>query len=127
MRLAAGRSGAAAVSSLALVLSGCMGEEAQEPEPPELENVPAGALAGAHLFYGAGCLQCHTYEGQGSSNLGAPDLTYAGDRKRGVDWQIRHLKNPAAVVPGSAMPSYASLGERDLRDLAVFLESRKSR
>ena len=32
------------------------------------------AVAGAKLFASVGCLNCHTYLGSGSHNLGAPDL-----------------------------------------------------
>ena len=35
----------------------------------------AAAVAGATLFAQSGCLNCHTYSGEGNSNLGAPDLT----------------------------------------------------
>ena len=35
----------------------------------------AVAVAGATLFAESGCLNCHTYLGAGSSNLGAPDLS----------------------------------------------------
>src|SRR5205814_1027456 len=33
------------------------------------------AVAGAKLFAQSGCMNCHTYLGAGSSNLGAPDLS----------------------------------------------------
>src|SRR5438477_8579157 len=36
------------------------------------------ALAGAKIFATVGCMNCHTYNGAGSSNLGAPDLTAEG-------------------------------------------------
>src|SRR2546430_8594795 len=42
------------------------------------------ALAGAKTFATAGCLNCHTYLGTGSSNLGAPDLSAIGKGGRGV-------------------------------------------
>src|SRR5919108_83150 len=37
----------------------------------------AVAIAGANLFAEAGCQQCHTYLGSGSSNLGASGAPYA--------------------------------------------------
>src|SRR5205823_43947 len=36
------------------------------------------AVEGAKLFAQLGCLNCHTYNGAGSGNLGAPDLTAEG-------------------------------------------------
>jgi hypothetical protein len=89
------------------------------------ENLPPKALPGAKLFALAGCTACHTYLGAGGRNLGAPDLTAIGTRHLGVAFEIRHLKCPACVVPGSPMPSFRSLAEKRLRDLAIFLEASK--
>jgi mono/diheme cytochrome c family protein len=83
------------------------------------------AVAGATLFAQSGCLTCHTYLGAGSSNLGAPDLTAEGAKGKGVDFQVKHLKSPSAVTPGSPMPSFASLGDENLKQIAVFLEASK--
>lgn len=85
----------------------------------------AEAVAGARLFAQSGCLTCHTYLGAGSANLGAPELTAEGAKGRGVDFQVNHLKSPSAVTPGSAMPSFASLGDENLKKIAVFLEASK--
>jgi cbb3-type cytochrome oxidase cytochrome c subunit len=75
----------------------------------------------------AGCTACHTYLGTGSSNLGAPDLTAIGTRNLGVDFQVRHLKCPSCVNPGSPMPKFASLGDARLHQLALFLEASKGK
>src|SRR5215216_4389819 len=83
------------------------------------------AVAGAELFAEAGCLTCHTYLATGSSNLGAPDLTAEGSKGRGIDFQIRHLKCPSCVTPGSPMPPFADLPEENLQQLATFLEASK--
>src|SRR4051794_26446517 len=83
------------------------------------------AIAGARLFAVAGCLNCHTYLGDGGTNLGAPDLTAEGAKNKGLDFQVRHLQNPAAVNPGSPMPSFAGLGTQRLTQLAHFLEASK--
>ena len=111
-------------------------------EPPEalgselLPNVPIWAkkegftankqaIAGARLFAESGCTSCHTYNGDGGSNLGAPDLTAEGAKNKGLDFQVRHLKCPSCVNPGSPMPSFASLGDDNLKKLAAFLEASK--
>src|SRR5262245_53032982 len=85
----------------------------------------ADAEAGAKLFAESGCLNCHTYLGAGGTNLGAPDLSEEGAKGRGIQWQIDHLKNPSSKSPGSPMPSFAALGEENLRLLATFLEASK--
>ena len=71
------------------------------------------------------CTACHTYAGSGGSNLGAPDLTNIASRHLGIATQIKHLQNPSSVTPGSPMPSFASLGNTRLHQLAVFLEASK--
>jgi cytochrome c553 len=83
------------------------------------------AIAGAKLFAVSGCLNCHTYNGDGGHNLGAPELTAEGAKGRGIQFQISHLKCPACVNPGSPMPSFAGLGEQRLTQLANFLEASK--
>jgi mono/diheme cytochrome c family protein len=83
------------------------------------------AIAGAKLFAVAGCLNCHTYNGDGGHNLGAPELTAEGTKQRGVDWQVAHLKCPACKTPGSPMPTFQGLGDTRLKQLAAFLEASK--
>jgi len=84
-------------------------------------------IAGAKLFAVAGCMNCHTYNGAGTSYPGAPDLTAEGAKGKGIAFQIAHLKNPAAVNAGSPMPSFAGLGEARLTSLATFLEASKGK
>ena len=83
------------------------------------------AIAGAKLFAVAGCLNCHTYNGDGGTNLGAPELTAEGAKNKGVAFQIAHLKCPACVNSGSPMPSFAGLGDDRLKNQAAFLEASK--
>jgi mono/diheme cytochrome c family protein len=83
------------------------------------------AIGGAKLFAVSGCLNCHTYLGLGGGFAGAPDLTAEGAKQKGIDFQIRHLENPAGVNPGSPMPSFQGLGAANLRKLATFLEASK--
>jgi menaquinol-cytochrome c reductase cytochrome b/c subunit len=98
---------------------------ADVPHWIKAQKLPPAAVPGAKLFAVAGCTACHTYLGTGSSNLGAPDLTTIGDRHLGIAFQIRHLQCPSCVNPGSPMPKFASLGQKRLHDLAVFLEASK--
>jgi quinol---cytochrome c reductase cytochrome c subunit, bacillus type len=91
------------------------------------EKLPQNAIPGAKLFATSGCTSCHTYDGVGSSNLGAPDLTQIGTKNLGIQFQINHLKCPSCVNPGSPMPKFVSLGEANLHKLAIFLESSKGK
>jgi menaquinol-cytochrome c reductase cytochrome b/c subunit len=99
--------------------------QGQVPTWVKKQNLPANAVPGAKLFAASGCLTCHTYLGTGSSNLGAPDLSKEGSKGRGIDFQIRHLKCPSCVTPGSPMPPFASLGDDNIRKIAIFLEASK--
>ena len=83
------------------------------------------AVAGANLFAGSGCTNCHTYLGVGSSNLGAPDLSAEGAKGKGIQFQVNHLTCPSCVNPGSPMPPFAALGTDNLHKLAAFLEASK--
>ena len=85
----------------------------------------AAAVKGAHAFAESGCTNCHTYLGSGSSNLGAPDLSAEGKERRGIQFQVAHLRCPSCVTPGSPMPSFKALGPARLRELALFLEASK--
>jgi mono/diheme cytochrome c family protein len=120
------------LSMAVLTWKGATAEEAlasevklKVPSWVKTEKLPPSAVPGARLFAESGCTACHTYLGTGSSNLGAPDLTAIGSRKLGIDFQIRHLECPSCVVPGSPMPKFASLGQKRLRELAIFLEASK--
>jgi hypothetical protein len=85
----------------------------------EENDLPEEARAGAELFVEAGCMNCHTYLGEGSSNFGAPDLTEIG-RDRDEAYFERYVADPSQFG-NNTMPKYAALGEEALQDLAVFL------
>jgi mono/diheme cytochrome c family protein len=89
------------------------------------ERLPQNAIPGAKLFATSGCLNCHTYLGIGSSNLGAPDLSAEGAKHKGLAFQIAHLRCPSCVNKGSPMPSFAGFGTANLQKLALFIEASK--
>jgi quinol---cytochrome c reductase cytochrome c subunit, bacillus type len=91
------------------------------------ERLPKDAIPGVNLFAVAGCTACHTYDGAGGSNLGAPDLTDIGTRNLGIQFQIAHLTCPSCVNKGSPMPPFKSLGPERLKQLAIFLEASKGK
>ncbi len=111
--------GAAAKEALASEVVGAV------PQWVAKNHLPPEAVPGAKLFAASGCTSCHVYLGVGSSNLGAPDLSAIGLKNLGVDFQIKHLKCPSCVNAGSPMPSFASLGDEALKQLAIFLEASK--
>ena len=108
-----------------------------DPFPPPLSGL---AVEGRRVYAANGCVTCHTQQvrqapqfpdiGQnlgprplvardylreqpvflGSVRLG-PDLANVGLRSTDRDWFHCHLYEPAAMVPGSIMPSYRFLYE----------------
>jgi menaquinol-cytochrome c reductase cytochrome b/c subunit len=83
----------------------------------------ARAVSGAELFGQTGCMNCHTYLGEGNANLGAPDLSEIG-QTNDAEWFVRFLTNPAAFG-NQVMGSYAYLGQENLEALGAFLEASK--
>ena len=98
---------------------------AKVPEWQKQQNLSAQGVEGAKIFAQAGCLGCHTYLGEGSPNLGAPDLSAEGAKNRGIQFQIDHLKCPSCVNPGSQMPPFANFSNEQYQQLATFLEESK--
>ena len=47
-------------------------------------------------------MNCHTYLGAGSSNLGAPDLSEEGAKGRGIEWQVDAPQEPGQQDAGLA-------------------------
>jgi cytochrome c553 len=82
------------------------------------------AEEGAKIFAQVGCLQCHTYLGSGSSNVGAPDLSAIGGT-RDKEFFKRYVADPSQFG-NNVMPKFASLGEDNLDKLAAFLAKSKN-
>jgi mono/diheme cytochrome c family protein len=127
------------VPLLLLVAAGCR-EHSSPPDavrsdlPAKLRSAAlengvhgATALAGARLYAASGCAGCHTYGHVGSSNLGAPDLTAEGAKRKGVGDLVELLRCPSCTDPGSAMPPFKALGPENLRKIAVFLAASKGK
>ena len=80
-------------------------------------------MDGAKIFAQVGCMNCHTYLGAGSSNLGAPDLSSIGKTSnRGVAGFATYVSNPSKFG-NNVMPQFADLGADNLRKLGTFLQS----
>jgi cytochrome c oxidase cbb3-type subunit 2 len=109
-------------------------------------------LAGRNIYIREGCYNCHSQQVRpfrdeidryghyslaaesmydhpfqwGSKRTG-PDLARVGG-KYSNEWQVEHLIDPQGVVPGSVMPRYPFLAERDLgfEDVADHLRTLRS-
>lgn len=88
--------------------------------PQEARALPPDLAKGAAVYEAQGCAACHVLKGTGTA--AGPDLTKVG-AKRDQPWLKRFIKNPEAVVPGSAMLPFADLPDEDLDALAMYLAS----
>ncbi len=88
-------------------------------------GLPAAAVPGAKIVAITDCRSCHVYAGTGARRSSAPDLTRQASRKRSVAWLVRKLRCPTCSRPASGMPSYAALGDANLRRVALFLRASK--
>ncbi len=99
---------------------------------------------GRRIYIREGCLYCHTqftrlqdrgygplvkagdYVYETPHQLGTarngPDLTNEGGRFPS-EWQKAHLIQPRALKPGSIMPSFSYLSERDMNDLVSYIQT----
>ncbi|HEY9680180.1 MAG TPA: cbb3-type cytochrome c oxidase subunit II [Oculatellaceae cyanobacterium] len=104
----------------------------------------ANAARGRQVYVREGCFYCHTqfnrlqdrgygplvkagdYVYETPHQLGTartgPDLTNEGGRMSS-EWQKAHLVQPRAVKPGSIMPSFSYLSDRDMNDLVAYIQS----
>jgi hypothetical protein len=84
----------------------------------------AKELPGAKVVATSGCLNCHTFDGEGSSNLGAPDLTAIGNKNSDPAYFAKYVANPRAYG-NPIMPVFESLGKQKLDEIGLFLASAK--
>jgi len=82
--------------------------------------LPACAASGVDLFRTAGCIDCHSFKGQGGG-LG-PDLT-AVTARRSASWIARYIKNPRKIDPQARMPAFENLSYWQRQALTSYLDS----
>jgi menaquinol-cytochrome c reductase cytochrome b/c subunit len=88
-------------------------------------NLPESVRPGAVLFTQSGCMNCHTYGGEGASNLGAPDLTDIGAQSgKDAAYLTRYISDPSQFG-NNVMPKFESLGEERVNQIAQFLAASK--
>jgi len=73
---------------------------------------------GARLFREKGCINCHSYKGQGGET--APDLTAVTER-RSKSWIRRQVRDPKSHNPNSAMPAFKDLSNREINAIIKYL------
>jgi cytochrome c oxidase cbb3-type subunit 2 len=123
------------------------------PPAAQLRPYTSAELRGRAQYISHGCIACHSQQprsrnfapdaqrGWGRASVAAdyaydqphllgtmrtgPDLMNIGARQPSEEWQLGHLYQPRAYVPGSIMPSYKFLfehkAEPDKRDVVVRL------
>lgn len=83
------------------------------PEPPQV-------ALGNRLFRQLHCEHCHSVRGRGG--LVGPDLALADAvPEHDAAWMQAHLRNPQALVPGSAMPAIGLLDD-EIAGLVAYIE-----
>ncbi len=85
-----------------------------------LTTLVQGSWNGKELFKKEGCLNCHSFRGQGGS-LG-PDLTALSSR-RGTLWSMEQIKDPKKHNPESMMPEYGHLSIIELFAITLYLKT----
>jgi ubiquinol-cytochrome c reductase cytochrome b subunit len=93
------------------------GSSGQAAQVAAWQQLPSAALAGIGYFRQENCKACHP--GGGKRGMG-PDLTRVPPAHHTVTWMVPHFKDPAKIVPGSAMPP-VQLGNEQLSWLAEFI------
>jgi cytochrome c oxidase cbb3-type subunit 2 len=112
----------------------------KDVKPPKgLHPYNSSELRGRQVYIAEGCVYCHSQQprdrsqapdadrGWGRASVAAdyyydkphllgtmrtgPDLFNIGARQPSADWQLGHLYQPRAYVPGSIMPSFPFLFE----------------
>lgn len=98
-------------------------EQANAPAAIAGEKSSRTIADGAAVYANNRCSSCHMINSSGGSM--GPDLSHEGTRHPDLSWQIKHLKEPDKITPGSMMPSFANLPNSELITLGRYLILRK--
>jgi cytochrome c oxidase subunit 2 len=96
-----------------------------------VEPTSQEAADGAVVFQRQACAGCHTVRGTTARGTVGPDLTDVGQRETigaGVLANTprnlaRWIHDAPGVKPGTIMPSFHTLSDRDVRAIVAYLES----
>ena len=102
-------------------------EQQQQPAP---EPVDPLVQQGQQIFFGSGCVYCHTIEGTNASGDLGPDLTHLASRRTLAAGALNNnrgqlagwITDPQHVKPGNLMPPTALSGA-ELQALLAYLET----
>jgi cytochrome c oxidase subunit II len=103
---------------------------ARESEPAAVP-VDEAEIQGHALFVQSGCGACHTVRGTDASGTIAPDLTHVGNRHslaaatlpNNAEAFASWIRDNQHIKPENLMPPYEIYTERELGQLATYLES----
>jgi ubiquinol-cytochrome c reductase cytochrome b subunit len=87
-------------------------------------SLSGSAEEGKKLFHSMACIGCHTINGTGGSV--GPDLSDEGEKGRSLSWIKEQIRQPEKHDPDTLMPSFASLSDQKVDNLAAYLESLKA-
>lgn len=96
------------------------------------EASPASAR-GSEPFVAAGCGACHTVRGVTAAGSVGPDLTHLASRSTIAAGTLANTRSnleawvmaPEHIKPDARMPSYASLGDAEIRSIVDYLVTLK--
>ncbi|QLL66222.1 cytochrome c oxidase subunit II (plasmid) [Sinorhizobium mexicanum] len=94
---------------------------------------PGAPGPGRDLFMRHGCGSCHRIDGTEARGLLGPDLSHIGGRETvgaGIlpnteETIARFVAEPAALKPGTRMPSFSMLPPEEIRAIATYLKGLK--
>ncbi len=89
------------------------------PPKPVLATFRMPQTPGVTVYQKYGCSSCHMISGVGGTS--GPDLTKVASRRPDPEWHKRHLREPSALVPDSAMPAYPQISDEELNQLVDYL------
>jgi cytochrome c oxidase subunit 2 len=97
------------------------------------EPVDSLTASGRELVTGGPCAMCHTLRGTNARGQVAPDLTHVGSRltlaagtlPNNLGTMEAWIANAQSLKPGAKMPTITQFNGRELRAVALYLESLK--
>lgn len=98
-----------------------LGAEAWSAEKAKTGSPENGKI----LYNKMRCYYCHKIGNDGGTT--GPELTKESTKKRGIEWQIKNLRDPSTthLKHPENMPKFDKLTEKMFLDLAAYLESLK--
>jgi cytochrome c oxidase subunit 2 len=100
---------------------------------PAAAPIDEAETQGSALFVRSGCGACHTVRGTAASGTIGPDLTHVGSRHslaaatlpNNAEAFATWIRDNQHIKPENMMPPFGIYTERELRQLAAYLESLK--